>query len=651
MKPNRNAPCPCGSGKKYKHCCERKEIVRPSVIQPSLNELNRLIERFNAGHLAEVEAQARLLIEKFPKLTVAWKLLGVCLHRQGRREDALPVLSKAANLAPNDAEAHYNLGVTQESLKQYSDAAASYRRSLEMNPIAANTHNNLANVLRYLGQLDVAETHCQAALKINPQFAGALNNLGSILSELGRSDEAITSLSRSIKIDPMLAEAHSNLGGELQNRGDFENAEKSYRKALLCRPDFAEAQTNLLCLLNCTSYTAQNYLMEALKFGQMVSKNATNKFSSWSNTEQPKRLRVGMVSGKFRNHPVGFFLEAVLANINQESLELIAYSTFHKEDSLTARIRPYFSAWKSIAEKSDDAVASMIHKDGINLLIDLSGHSEHNRLGVFAWKPAPVQLSWLDSFATTGVTEMDYLVADETGVSDSQRADFSEAIWYLPDTRMCFSPPHTELPISSLPALKNDGVTFGCFQRLDKMNAEMLATWGQIFSAIPNAKLRWQCKQFGNPIVAEQVMQRLQQNGISANRISLQGAVLREAYLLAHAEVDMLLDTFPYPGGTTTCEAMWMGVPTLTLQGHTMLSRQGASLLSAAGLQDWIATSYEDYIAKAIYLASDLPKLAVLRAGLRDQVSISPLFDAPRFARNFEQALWAMWQEKMTRSF
>ena len=340
----------------------------------------------------------------------------------------------------------------------------------------------------------------------------------------------------------------------------------------------------------------------------------------------------------------GIFWKACWHILIPARIELIAYPTDPKTDALTARIKPYFAAWKPLFGLSDEKAARLIHADGVHILIDLSGHSRHGRLPVFAWKPAPVQAAWLGYFATTGVAEMDYLLADAVGVPEAHREHFTETVWYLPDTRLCFSPPLIDLPVAPLPAQKNGHITFGCFQNMTKAGDEVLAMWADILVALPGARLRWQCKQLGDPAVVKQLIQRLQHHGIDPARVTLLGSVAREEYLAAHAEVDMILDTFPYPGGTTTCEALWMGVPTLTLAGDTLLSRQGASLLTAAGLEDWIATSGEDYVDKAIALAGNLVKLAALRAGLRAQVLASPLFDAPRFAHNLEEALWGMWQ-------
>jgi predicted O-linked N-acetylglucosamine transferase (SPINDLY family) len=383
--------------------------------------------------------------------------------------------------------------------------------------------------------------------------------------------------------------------------------------------------------------------------GRVLPKRPAHVSPLGTANRSQKKLRVGIVSGDLVGHPVGYFLESVLLQLDTARIELIAYTANPVVDTLTTRIKGHFIHWREIYTLNDQAVAQLIHSDGVHMLLDLSGHTAHNRLPVFAWKPAPVQVTWLGYFASTGLAEMDYLLADETGVPESQRSHFSETIWYLPDTRLCFTPPDTSLPVAPLPGLGNGQITFGCYQNLSKLNDNVLATWGRIFAALPQARLRLAAPQLGDPAIAAQLQQRLGKWGIGEARVSLYGMVPRQDYLASYAEADMLLDTFPYPGGTTTCEALWMGVPTITLAGNTLLSRQGASLLTAAGLPDWIAQHEDDYVDKAVAFASDLPKLAALRANLREQVQSSPLFDAPRFARHFEEALWGMWQSKQER--
>jgi predicted O-linked N-acetylglucosamine transferase (SPINDLY family) len=378
----------------------------------------------------------------------------------------------------------------------------------------------------------------------------------------------------------------------------------------------------------------------------MVGAKASAPFSSWIAPASDERLRIGFVSGDLVNHPVGYFVESLLAELDPARLEVFAYPTQPVSDDLTARIRPHFAAWKPLYGRSDESAATLIHGDGIDVLIDLSGHTAHNRLPVFAWKPAPVQVSWLGYFATTGVPGIDYLLADEVSVPPEHRSHFTETVWYLPDTRLCFTPPATDVAVAPLPALANGYVTFGSFQNLAKLGDEVLKAWAGIMTSMPAARLRLQNKQLADPGVRERLLERLCRAGIGAGRVALHGPMLRRDYLAAHAEVDLILDTFPFPGGTTTCEALWMGVPTLTLAGDRLIARQGASLLAAAGLTAWIAHSEAEYIDKALAFAGDLPALAALRTTLRDRVLRSPLFDARRFASNFERALREMWRRR-----
>ena len=269
---------------------------------------------------------------------------------------------------------------------------------------------------------------------------------------------------------------------------------------------------------------------------------------------------------------------------------------------------------------------------------------------MFAWKPAPIQVSWLGYLASTGVPGMDYLLADPISLPDTNRKHFTEVIWHLPETANCLTPPtsNPRLPITPTPALRNGYITFGCFQNLSKINDTVLAVWARILRAMPTARLRLQIKQLTTENERIHLFQRVANAGIAPENVHIAGVIPgREAYLATHAEVDIILDTFPCPGITTTCEALWMGVPTLTLAGNTLLSRQGASLLSCVGLTDWIANDVNDYVARAIMHAGNISELAQLRAGLRERALSSPLFDAPRFANNLREAFLGMWQLRM----
>jgi len=487
---------------------------------------------------------------------------------------------------------------------------------------------------------------CRRALEIKPDFAEAHSNLGNVLKDLGQFDDAMVSYHRALKIKPDLAEVHGNLGHALKDIGQLDGAEASYRQALAIKPDYAEAHGGLLLALNYTATHAPAYcLAEARQYGRMVAKKVTARFSAWQCVAKPERLRVGMVSGDLWSHPVGFFLESMLAQLDNTRIELIAYPTHHKADELTARIRPYFSAWKPLLGLNDEAAARLIHADGVHVLLDLSGHTGHNRLPVFAWKPAPVQVTWLGLPATTGVEEIDYVLGDPYALPPEFESHFTEAVWRMPDSCLCLAVPASPVQVVPLPALAAGYVTFGSFNNLTKMTDAVVAVWARILQSVPNSRLLLKTKQLSDPVVCANTRQRFADCGIAPDRLTLSGTLpSRDDHLAAYNKVDIALDTFPYPGVTTSVEALWMGVPVLSLRGDRFMSRTAESIAHNAGLPDWVAADEDDYVAKAVAFTADLGRLAALRAGLRQQVLASPLFDAPRFARNFDEALWGMWQ-------
>lgn len=592
----RNDPCPCGSSKRYKQCCGVEEDA--PLAPPSLPmDFQAALAHHQAGRLPQAEG----LYQK--------------------------VIQEAAN-----------------------------------HPDTPHFHRNLGDVRLAQGKLDAAAGSYRQALLLKPDYAGAYLNLGVTLHAQGNFDAAVESYGKAIALAPDNAIARNNLGLTLQEQGKLGAAVDNYRKALEIKPDFIEAHSNLLFTLSYHSHcTPAEYLEEARRYGEKVLAKA-KPYTDWqvhptaraSQDQQP--LRVGLVSGDLRNHPVAFFLERVLACLDPAKIELVAYSTNRQEDDLTARIKPRFAAWNTIEGMNDETAARKIRADGIHILIDLAGHTGHTsdkRLPLFAWKPAPVQVSWLGYLASTGVPGMDFLLADPISVPESHLGHFSETVWHLPDTVNCFTPPASSerLMVTPQPAISNGYITFGSFQNMIKVNDVVLATWGRIFHALPQARLRLHSKQLNSTTAREQVQQRLTRFGILPERVTIAGAIpSREEYLATHAEVDIILDCFPYPGITTTCEALWMGVPTLTLAGDTLLARQGASLLACAGLPDWVASDEDDYISRALAHASDINRLAHLRSSLRSQLLASPLCDAPLFAANLEMALQSMWESYCSQS-
>jgi predicted O-linked N-acetylglucosamine transferase (SPINDLY family) len=460
-----------------------------------------------------------------------------------------------------------------------------------------------------------------------------------------RLEEAEALCRQALGRDPGAAQPHRDLGAILMAQGRLADAEASYRRAVALAPGDLATRSTLVYLMHyAATQEPQALLAEAKAYGALAAAQA-RPFGGWSCERDPRRLRVGLVSGDLGEHPVGYFLERVIAAGAGGGIEWIAYPTDPETDELSARLRASLAGWRPIAGLADEEAASLIRDDGIHVLLDLSGHSVANRLALFAWRPAPVLVSWLGYFATTGVAAMDFLLADEVGVPPAQQRWFTEKIRYLPDTRLCFSPPANAPATAPLPALANGFITFGCFQDLPKITDGALRAWARVLSACPGSRLSVQNDSLRDAAMAERFRDRLRAQGIDPARCDLHPRVPRGAYLAAHAAVDVILDTFPFPGGTTTCEALWMGVPTVTLAGESMIARQGASLLTAAGLADWVADSEDDYVRRAVAHGGDLARLAALRDGLREQVHASPLFDAARFARNLERALAAMWDE------
>lgn len=542
--------------------------------------------------------------------------LGNALHESGRLADALTILCRAVEFNPNIAFVHFNLGRVRYDLGMLHDAVASFRRAIELGPTSADAHLNLGNALYGLGQLVEALACYRHVLELDPAYALAHNNIANVLKDLGHLDEAATSLGRALAINPELAMARSNL----------------------------------LFLHNFDAdYDPKRALQEARDFGECATRSSS-VFTAWSNEPAPdRRLRIGFVSADLRMHAVGFFAEGALAALVAEAsdrLELFAYYNHRTSDTVTERIKASCAGWCSTASLSDEQLAHRVRDDRIDILIDLSGHTAGNRLSAFAWKPAPVQASWLGYFATTGVAAIDYLIADPWTLPESEECHFTEQILRLPRTRLCFTPPNESIGVGPLPAIANGGcITFGCFNTLAKMNDDVVETWACVLTSVPESRLFLKAKQLSEPTLRQAVVDRFAARGIGADRLILEGAAPRAQYLAAYQRVDMALDPFPYPGGTTTAESLWMGVPVLTLSGDRFLSRQGHGLLVNAGLAEWVAADREDYVAQAIERASDLERLASLRISLRSRVLASPLFDARIFAHDLQSALRAVWHD------
>lgn len=622
----------------------RALAARPDLAEAhnNLGSALRSLEQFD-----EAVASLRRALEIKPEFADALANLGNALRDRGQADEAATCLRRAIELRPDSAKAHSGLGSALKALGQIDAAVACYRRALELKPDYAEAHHNLGIALYELGQPDAAVACYRQALSLKPDYANAHGTLGAALGELGQFDEAVSCIRRALEIRPDHAETHNNLGNVLKDLGQLDAAVASYRRALELKPGKFEIHSNLLFAQSfLADQPAESRLAAARRFGRQVAERA-RPYAEWDNVPDPDRcLRVGLVSGDLRYHPVGHFVVGVLsavASVAAGRLEFFGYPTHPGNDQLTEGIRASCAGWRSALGLADESMARRIRDDGIDILIDLAGHTACNRLSLFAWKPAPVQATWLGYLGTTGVAAIDYLMADALSLPQSDAINFSESICYLPESYLCFTPPAGDTSVSPLPALCTGQVTFGSFNNLTKMNDAVVGLWARVLHAVPGSRLMLKARQLREESVRQSVAESFARHGIPAGRLFLKPQALRSQYLMPYAEVDIALDPFPYPGITTTVESLWMGVPVLTLAGTHFQSRQGVSLLTNAGLPDWIAADADDFVARAARYAADWQALALLRQGLRQKLLASPIFDAERFGAHFETALRGMW--------
>ena len=570
------------------------------------------------------------------------------LRDLGRIEDAAASYRLALALKEDDAQAHASLAACEQQLGRCDAAVESYRRALALKPGAPEWHFNLGAALQQLGQGAAAIASLRQALALDPGALAILNTLGNALLRAGQPDGALAQFRRAIVLAPADTMARHNLARALKQLGRFDEALDQFRQVLAADPDDFAARSDLLFVQNymdCRSDAA--LLDDARAFGALAAAQA-RPYQAWPRSAR-SALRVGLVSGDLREHPVGYFAQGVLAALAAQAqgrVELFVYANASADDAVTRRIRACCQAWRSIDGIDDETAAAQVHADGIDILVDLAGHTANNRLPLFAWRPAPVQVSWLGYCASTGMAEIDHVLADPWIAPPGTEAQYVEHLWRLPDTFLCFTPPDLAIAVAPLPALAAGRITFGSFNNLSKLNAPVIALWSRVLAAVPDSRLFLKAPQLDAPANRFTITEQFRAHGIDAERLLLEGSTPRAEYLAAYHRVDIALDPFPYPGGTTSVEGLWMGVPVLGLAGRRALSRQGASILHNLELQGWIADDADDFVTRAARYAADPAALALLRAGLRSRLENSPLCDAPRFAAQLMAALGAMWERR-----
>lgn len=574
--------------------------------------LEEALRHQQKGDLAQAETILYKATARYPRQPDLWLLLGYVLKMQHKLSSATQAFRKSAVLAPD-------------------------------NPVA---HFNLADALSAAGDHLQAERALRAALDLRPDFVEALVSLGTTLMNAFRLDEAEDCYVRALQLQRDFAEAHYNYGNLLHREGRTEEAIVSYRRAVALKPDFARAHSNLVYALNfSTDHTLEEIFREHTEWARSHAVPLARHIEPHTNIRNPDRsLRIGYVSANFRNHAVSYFFEPVLENHDRGRFEIYCYSDVPDPDSVTARLRGYPCTWRDIAGESDDAVARLVRQDGIDILVDLTGHTDNHRLLLFARKPAPLQVTWNGYANTTGMAMMDYRItdfyADPPGMTEHLH---SEKLLRLPEIYMAFRPPAASPEVAPPPILGRGYVTFGSFNAISKLQPQMIELWSRILSALPAARLMIFTAPEGR--TRERLREAFECNGVGPRRLDFRQRLPFREFLAAHNEVDIALDPFPFHGTTTTCHSLWMGVPLVTLAGSSHVSRVGVSMLSNLGLERLIARDTKEYVSLAVALAEDHRELAVLRASLRERMLTSPNTDGARLTHFLEEAYSKIWED------
>ncbi|MBN8767103.1 MAG: tetratricopeptide repeat protein [Thiobacillus sp.] len=614
----------------------------PELVEVHYNLGDALRER---EELDEAAASYRRAIEIKPDYADAYNNLGNVLKSQDKLDEAADAYQQAIRLKPDFAEAYNNLGVIFRKQDRLDEAIIHCRLAVSIKPDFAEAHGNLGEVFYAQGLLDEAIASHKRALEIRPDSAETCNSLGTALRERGRLDEAALYGRQALQIKPDFAEAYNGLGNTFQAQGRLGDAVACYRQALSLKPDSTITYSNLLYTMQyMDTVTPAEIFSEHQRYAERFETPLKAHWRPHANRRDPeRRLRIGYVSADFYNHAVAFFIEPILAGHDKSRVEIYCYYNHIKRDAHTDRIAAHADHWLACSKMSDEQLAERIRADGIDILVDLSGHTGYNRLPVFARKPAPVQATWIGYAGSTGLTAMDYRITnaemDPPGLTERYH---SESLVRLPDSGVAYRPAPDCPPVNPLPALSADTFVFASLNNLIKINPSVARLWASILEALPHARL-----MLGNMTddgIRQRVVEQFGQAGVGADRLILQPRMSFSEYLALHHTIDLALDPFPYNGGTTTMHSLWMGVPVVTLAGEHVVSRVGVSALARLDLNAFITHSEEEYLQRTLQLARDLPGLERIRQSLRGRMS-GANHEAGSIARQLESAYREMWRK------
>jgi len=625
--------------------CQKAIDLRPA-FSPAYNNLGSALGA--KGLLAQSIEAFRQAVTLDPMYATAYANLRQALAAVGRLDEAIPCYRRTLALSPNQPELWRSFGATLRDRGLYDEAMGACQQALHLRPHYAEAFNLLSTILRDANRKDEAIAACQQALALRPDYAEAHNNLGAFLWEMNQVSEALAAYRKAIALKPEFAAAHSNLATAQRETGRYEESRAEYQRALELDPDNAEVHSGLLFGMHYDPKNDPQMIAEAHRnWNRCHAQPLQHLIRPHGNNRDPnRRLKIGYVSPDFCSHAVAPMVLPLITHHDHERFEVFCYAQVPRPDAMTKRFQAQADHWRSIVGLSDEQVAEQVRQDRIDILVDLAGHTADGRLRVFARKPAPVQVARQGYPNTTGLDTIDYRMtdtyADPPGFSDTLH---SEKIMRLPQTNWIYQPPPEEASVAPCPFPSDQPITFGCFNNFAKVSEPALHLWAQILKAVPASRLLLKAKSLVSADVRQRVLALFDSQGIGPERLELVG---KTASILEHIRfyhrMAIALDPFPYHGTTTTCEALWMGVPVITLAGQTHVSRVGVSLLYNLGTPEFIAHSPEDYFRIAVALAHDRPRLAHLHATLRQQLQNSPLMDHVTFSRNMEGSYRDMWR-------
>ena len=622
-------------------CCERVRELAPEDAGALVNLGNVLAEM---QRIDDAEAAYRHAIRIAPQMSDAFSNLGKLVATHGRPEEGKECLRQALALNSSDVDAALHLGQLERATGRLEAAHAIVAAAVAAAPQNALGRFLLAETLKELNQYEESIAHYRECVRLDPQWVEPLVSLSLVLRSVGRVSESELLTQRALALAPNDAEARFGVADALFHCGDAEAA--------------FQVQQELVQRDDCPDYVFQTFLAMSNYVPGMAPATLARSYAKFEERfvgrivhfthrqkrDAQRRLRIGYLSADFRDHSVAYFVEPVWVRHDRAQVEAFAYFNNVNGDAVTQRLRGCTDGWMECGEANDDVLGQRIHDDRIDILVDLSGHTGGNRLHMLARKPAPVQVTWLGYPTTTGMSAIDYRISDWE-VDPAGYEDYStERLVRMSSSYYCYRPPVDAPPVGPLPARGAGRVTFASFNNLGKVSAEALALWGRILEAVPGSQLLLKSKALLDEGVRRRVLDRVSAAGMDVHRVRLHGwSRQTDEHLGLYHEVDIGLDTYPYNGATTTCEALWMGVPVVTLKGNTHASRMGASVLKAAGFGHWVAESAEEYVHLAVQLAGQQEQLEQLRGSLRERLRGSRLLDETGFTRELEAAYRQMW--------